>query len=73
MKKRRVDWEKEEERTARARIRGLRYTFVSFLAVFGVAGVLKLRYPGLNLFPSLSVMAALLGGAAILILLTRRK
>jgi hypothetical protein len=73
MKRRRIDWEKEEERTDKARIKGLRYTFVSFLAAFGVMGMLKIRYPQLDLYPALSVMAALLGGAALLIALTRKK
>lgn len=73
MRRRRIDWDKEEERTDRARMRGLRYTFVSFLAAFGVTGMLKLRYPQLDLYPVLSVMGALLGGAMLLMLLGRKR
>ncbi|HOO63319.1 MAG TPA: hypothetical protein PK364_05310 [Synergistaceae bacterium] len=72
MRKRRIDWEEEEKKTSKARLRGLRYTFVSLLAVLGVSAVLKVRYPQLDLYPAISVMAALLGGAALLILLTRK-
>ena len=69
-RRKRIDWDKEEEQTARARIKGLRYTFVSLLAAFGVTGMLKIRHPQLDLYPILSVMGALLAGAALLILLT---
>jgi hypothetical protein len=71
--RKRIDWDEEEAKTSKARIKGLRYTFVSLLAAFGVTGMLKIRHPQLDLYPALSVMGALLAGAVLLILLTRKR
>ncbi len=72
-KRHRIDWQKEIEKTERARRKGLKFYFITFVLVLMFILVVKRTNPEVDISSPLKVIVALIFGVLFMMVIGRFK